>query len=139
MTTITAEGDAGSVEFDGHTVTITRYNASCQATTWCATIDQISGVAFKEAGGFTRGQIAFAVPGASGGYALMFQRLEQARIADVRDAVLAAIDAARAPAAATPDGKDPADLVRKLAELRDTGILTDEEFEAGKARALIRL
>lgn len=39
--------------------------------------------------------------------------------------------------AAAP-GSDPADLVRRLAALRDEGLLTDEEFQA-KKRALLGL
>lgn len=40
------------------------------------------------------------------------------------------------PASASPATPDVADQLRKLAELRDQGILTDEEFAVQKARVL---
>ena len=43
------------------------------------------------------------------------------------------------PAAAAPTAIDPADQLRKLAELRDAGILTAEEFEAKKSELLARM
>jgi hypothetical protein len=44
--------------------------------------------------------------------------------------------AAGAPAA---DRRDPLELIRKLAELRDAGVLTDQEFSAKKTELLARL
>ncbi|GGM74129.1 hypothetical protein GCM10010106_20840 [Thermopolyspora flexuosa] len=78
------------------------------------------------------------------GYGLVHESLPFAA------AVLAAIRAA-APAAATPRpleaGERPrpasatelAELVRKLGELRDAGLLTEEEFQAKKAELLSRM
>lgn len=40
---------------------------------------------------------------------------------------------------ASPEQSDPIDQIRKLAELRDAGILTTEEFEAKKADLLSRM
>lgn len=37
---------------------------------------------------------------------------------------------------ATPAGDDPIDQVRRLAQLRDDGILTEEEFQAKKTQIL---
>ena len=44
--------------------------------------------------------------------------------------------ASRSPAASTPPALDVADQIRKLAELRDQGILTEEEFAAQKSKLL---
>lgn len=44
-----------------------------------------------------------------------------------------------APAAAAPAAPDVADQLRKLGELRDSGILTPEEFDAKKAELLARM
>jgi hypothetical protein len=44
--------------------------------------------------------------------------------------------AGAAPAAAPPAAADPLDQIRKLAELRDSGVLSDAEFEAKKAELL---
>ena len=46
-------------------------------------------------------------------------------------------DAAAEPDAATPP--DTLDLLRKLGDLRDGGVLTDAEFEAKKAELLRRI
>jgi hypothetical protein len=43
---------------------------------------------------------------------------------------------AAAPPAATSDPDDMIDRLRQLGELRDSGVLTDEEFAAQKARIL---
>lgn len=40
------------------------------------------------------------------------------------------------PAAAAPAETDPIDRLRELAELRDSGVLTDEEFAAAKSKVL---
>lgn len=46
----------------------------------------------------------------------------------------------RAPAASKPsDGGDPIELIRKLAALKDAGVLTDEEFAAKKTELLARI
>ena len=44
--------------------------------------------------------------------------------------------AARSPAPSAPPAVEVAEQLRKLAALRDEGILTDEEFAAQKARLL---
>lgn len=36
----------------------------------------------------------------------------------------------------TASGPDPLEQLKKLAELRDTGVLTEEEFQAKKAKIL---
>jgi hypothetical protein len=46
---------------------------------------------------------------------------------------------AASPVAATPERIDPVEQIRKLGELRDAGILTQEEFEAKKADLLRRI
>ena len=43
---------------------------------------------------------------------------------------------APAPAQYAPPPEDPADQVEHLAQLHDSGALTDEEFAAAKAKAL---
>jgi Short C-terminal domain len=64
-----------------------------------------------------------------------------------RDALLAAIQERRqrpsgpvVPAAPpTPATQDPADLLKRLGELHDAGVLTDEEFQSKKAELLDRM
>lgn len=56
-----------------------------------------------------------------------------ARLEDIRHGP----DTKTAPAAAPPDG--PLEQIKKLSELRDVGILSDEEFASKKADLLSRL
>lgn len=151
MEPITATGDTGTIEFDGRTLTITKRNASLKETVQRVAVDQITGIELKTAGTFAPGRITFNVPGASGttrmgafgllgglntrgAYTLTFQIDAQPRMEALRDAVEAVIHGDR-PAA----GDGPAGLLRQLGELRDAGVLTDDEFEAAKGRVLARL
>ena len=72
--------------------------------------------------------------------------LEPGRLAAVLELVTAAIPAPdRAPerpgarAAGTPAEPEPVDLLRKLGDLRDAGVLTEDEFAAKKAELLRRI
>ena len=57
-----------------------------------------------------------------------------------KDAIMALILGAEAPSAAPqPAAADGADQIRKLAELRDAGVLTDEEFDTKKTELLGRM
>jgi Short C-terminal domain/Protein of unknown function (DUF3592) len=56
--------------------------------------------------------------------------------AGVGQTVAAAQASAPAPAAAAAAGPDPIEQIKKLAELRDAGVLSDAEFEAKKAELL---
>jgi len=48
----------------------------------------------------------------------------------------AAYEEAQAPAASAAGAEDPYEALKKLGELHDQGILTDEEFAAQKAKIL---
>lgn len=54
--------------------------------------------------------------------------------ADAQQAPAAAVPAAPAPAA--PGATDMLDQLKQLGELRDSGVLTDDEFAAQKAKIL---
>jgi hypothetical protein len=69
-----------------------------------------------------------------GSKALFCQGEGAARIEELRNRVRQAKQHARSPAP-TP-AVDPAEQIRKLAELRDTGILTEAEFAEAKARII---
>jgi membrane protease subunit (stomatin/prohibitin family) len=45
-------------------------------------------------------------------------------------------DAEQAQAAPAPAAADPIDRLKELGELRDSGVLTEEEFQAQKAKVL---
>jgi Short C-terminal domain len=71
--------------------------------------------------------------------AVLFTRKHQAEVDAVREHVENYITARHATPARASAQPDIADQIRKLAELRDAGILTSEEFEAKKADLLERL
>ena len=70
--------------------------------------------------------------------ALVSAHFEQARagVAKLRGLIAAAQTAGMMPAAAVPD---VVDQLRKIGELRDSGVLTEAEFSATKADLLARL
>lgn len=57
----------------------------------------------------------------------------------VVDAHVSDLPPPAAPQAASGSGSDPLDQIAKLAQLRDSGALTDEEFERAKARLLAQM
>ena len=65
-------------------------------------------------------------------------RAPQAAVA-AEAAAIAAAAAAPAPAPAAPSAADSTAAIKHLAELRDQGLLTSEEFEAKKAEILARI
>jgi hypothetical protein len=67
-----------------------------------------------------------------------WERLSRAQRA-LRSAFIWTTTAIRVPTVPNAAQPDIADQIRKLAELRDAGILTSEEFEAKKADLLERL
>jgi len=79
--------------------------------------------------------------------AMMAQKMAEQTAARAPQAAAAAAAAApapapvapSAPAPAAPSAADSAEAIRHLAELRDQGILTAEEFEAKKAEILARI
>jgi len=80
--------------------------------------------------------------------AMMAQKMAEQTAARAPQAAAAAAAAAPAPAsvaapapapAPAPSAADSADAIKRLAELRDQGLLTPEEFEAKKAEILARM
>jgi uncharacterized membrane protein YdbT with pleckstrin-like domain len=58
---------------------------------------------------------------------------------DIAEAVRGAAPAVAAPAAPAPSANEIADSIERLAQLRDSGAITTEEFEAKKAELLDRM
>ncbi|MFE2687035.1 PH domain-containing protein [Streptomyces sp. NPDC058251] len=84
-------------------------------------------------------QGAIVVTG-SGGITTSFTNITKDRVAPVMEAIRSHLrvpgGAPVAQAAPAPAAPDTADQIRKLAELRDAGILTEEEFTAKKRQIL---
>jgi hypothetical protein len=78
----------------------------------------------------------------TGGKSFMLEGIPKADAERVKGLLDNAVAAAKGgtstspPTAASPPALDLADQLRKLAELRDQGILTDDEFAAQKAKLL---
>jgi hypothetical protein len=108
-------------------------------------ISQITSVQFKPANMLTNGYIQVAFSGgkeSKGGLmdavkdenTVMFKRGQQQAFEAFRDELNRRMLAARKPAAAAP--VDFTVQLERLAKLREQGVLTDEEFQAQKARIL---
>jgi hypothetical protein len=107
-------------------------------------IHQISSVQFKDPGLATSGYIQFAFLGGQetkGGLfnatkdenSVMFRRGQRKDFERLRDELMSRIGSGRAP---TLTASSVADELTKLAALREQGILSADEFEAAKRRAL---
>lgn len=152
---IQAKGQGGQMAFDGQYVTITREGFLGRASHGRGEkklhVSSISAVQWKPAGAMVNGFIQLSIGGADrqaakGGRTMnaakdensvVFTKKQQSEFENLRaalDQAIAAQHAPSAPAAATPASL--ADELAKLAQLRDQGILSHEEFEAQKARLL---
>jgi len=106
-------------------------------------ISSITSVQFKKAGMLTNGYIQFAFMGgkeAKGGIfqatqdenTVMFNTKQQPDFERIKEEVEKRIQAKTIPSNASSD----ADEIAKLADLRDKGILTEEEFQQKKKQIL---
>jgi Short C-terminal domain/Domain of unknown function (DUF4429) len=109
-------------------------------------LSQIVAVKMRPAGRIANGFIHFSTPGRDelkGGLneatkddnSVIFTRKQQTDFDTLRDHVENYI-AARSSAPASAMAPDPAEQIRKFAQLRDEGILSEEEFQAKKAELL---
>jgi hypothetical protein len=111
--------------------------ASSRKDTNMIPIRQIQGVTTHKAGlGFTTVRVASA--GDATEFRVTKREAEQARstLLQLMNQPVQPVMSQPGPPAAAPDGLVVADELRKLAELRNEGVLTDEEFAAQKARLL---
>ncbi len=153
-----AKGQNGQVEFDGQNVTIKRGGFYGTMTVGRGVkvipVQSITGVRYRKAslGGTVRGFIEFTVPGGmeqrtrAGHQAVDEIRNENAVVIlrpkhnpefeAIRDAVLAAIEGSTA---AVPPAEDASTALRKLADLHDSGLLSDDEFAAKRAEIIERI
>jgi len=106
-------------------------------------ISTITSIQFKKAGMLTNGYIQFAFMGgqeAKGGIfqgtqdenTVMFNKKQQSSFEQIRDEVEERIETGSIPISTSSD----ADELAKLADLRDNGILTEEEFQHKKKQML---
>ncbi|WP_158613190.1 MULTISPECIES: DUF4429 domain-containing protein [unclassified Frondihabitans] len=152
------KGHNGQITFDGETVAITRegfFGRIGQGrSTKSLPIRSIGAVQFKPASALVNGYLQFSVQGevsqrnnqlgsrvtgaAADENSVIFTKKQQAEFQELADALTDAVRTAHQPqtVAAAPD---LADQLQKLAGLRDSGILTPQEFDAKKADILARM
>jgi hypothetical protein len=150
------KGMTGWIEVNGQFVTITRKGALAKMNYgWTRgekriPIASIAAVQYKKPG-MSRGYIQFTLPGGIEGKkgllqsgndenSVQFGSSSSAQFEAIRDHIESAIAARHAPAAPAampaPNAPDLTTQLRGLAELRDDGIITEEEFQAQKAKLL---
>jgi hypothetical protein len=154
------KGHTGTVRFDGEAVTILRKGALARMTVAKGEkqipLASISAVQFKPAGRMVNGYIQFTVGGGierRSGFgkqtvdagrdenSVVFNYRQRAEFEQLRDAVQAALAARHRAAAggAAPAQATIPQQIEQLAALRDSGAITDAEFEAKKTELLSRM
>ncbi|MCP1124548.1 SHOCT domain-containing protein [Bacillus sp. 3103sda1] len=109
-------------------------------------IKQLSSIQFKPASTFTNGYIQFAFSGGKenkGGLfdatkdenTIMFNKKQQSNFDKLKSLIEQKMDEFHSPTPAHAP-VDVADQIKKLADLRDSGILSNEEFDAKKKQLL---
>lgn len=149
---------SGFVRFDGDFVHIQHSGALSRMTVGKGSkripIHSISAIQLKPAGAIMSGYIQFTMGGAverraefgrqsfdaaSDENSIMFTKTEQPFFERFRDAVEQAIAAQRRPAAAPAAAPDLVAQIKGLADLRDAGVLSEDEFQTKKADLLSRM
>jgi hypothetical protein len=156
-----APGASGYVTFDGHFVTLSRVGLS-RLTVGKGdkriAVTSITGVQLKPAGALVNGFIQFTIPGgverrssfgsqtvkaAEDENSMVFIKTDEAAFLQLRDRVEEAqYNLSRPPGSvppAVPAGPDIMAQLKQLGQLRDAGVLTEEEFASKKAELLSRL
>lgn len=151
---IEAKGVNGQVMFDGRFVTITRKGALARATVGKGEkripVSSITAVQWKPPSKLVRGFIQFTVQGGVESKSRAGKQTKDAakdensvivasghadEFLALRSAVESSIGVP-ASAAAPAASSSMADELKKLSELRDAGVLSDDEFAAQKAKLL---
>lgn len=147
---IAATGAGGRMTFNGREVTITRKGVSAflihgTAGEKSIAISSINAVQLRGVGGGLRGYLQLTVTGgvekrggafnaAKDENSVLFDKADQPAFERLAEAIKAAIHDVRRPTVV--NAVSEADELAKLAELRDKGVLSDEEFAAKKAKIL---
>ncbi|UOY92913.1 SHOCT domain-containing protein [Ectobacillus sp. JY-23] len=146
-----AIGVNGQLELVGNKIIIKRKGVLAKMTQGLKgdkeiLVKQISSIQFKPANLFTNGYIQFAFSGGKenkGGLmdatkdenTIMFNKKQQPLFEQIKVAIEQKIDESHAPTI-VQNTVDVAEQIKKLADLRDSGILTDEEFNSKKKQLL---
>ena len=156
------KGVNGTGTFDGTWVTIDRKGLGARATVGKGekkiALTQITSVRWKQPSRLIRGYIAFSLPGgveSKSGFGK--QTVDATKDADavvfrftqadeflalkeyIEDALAQHCAASPAPVPAAAPEADPAEQLKKLVDLHQSGLLTDEEFAAKRAALVDKL
>jgi len=144
------KGHNGQVEFDGQTVKIMRKGALALLTQGfkgekSIPVTQIIAVQYKEASILLNGYIQFATAAGEGRggvfdatadeNTVMFASSQKAEFGKLREAVEAAMKEAHSSGNGGSQ-ESPLDALKKLKDLFDAGVITDEEYENKKSRLM---
>lgn len=110
-------------------------------------IKQISSIQFKKASALTNGYIQFSFSGSKedkGGLfdatqdenSVMFSKKQMPEFEKAKELIETQINSFHSIPSQQMPSSDVADQIKKLADLRDSGILTEEEFTAKKKQLL---
>lgn len=159
--TFVAPGTNGYATFDGHFVSLVRVGISRLTIGKGAKripVTSITGVQLKQAGAIVNGFIQFTVPGgnerrsafgqqtvnaAQDENSVVFIKADEPAFLQLRDLIEAAqLELTRPDSNASATQQQSPDIMgqlQQLGELKDAGILTEQEFASKKAELLSRL
>ena len=148
-------GYNGTAMFDGHFLHITRKGALARGSVGKGNksipIGSVTAVQWKEPGAMVNGFIQFSLTGGNelrskfgkqtinavgDENSIILRKGKSEEMAELRTAVMEAIRNRDLPQTAVVNQSSTADEILKLVALRDAGALSNEEFEAQKARLL---
>jgi len=149
------KGYNGTAMFDGHFLNITRTGVLARGSVGkggkSIPIGSVTAVQWKEPGGMVNGFIQFSVLGGNelrskfgkqtvnavnDENSIILRKGKSEEMAGLRTAVMEAIRNRAMPQAAVVQQSSTADEILKLVSLRDAGALSNDEFEAQKAKLL---
>lgn len=153
------KGHTGTVVWDGDFVTIKRTGFNARMSVGKGEkripLSSITAVQWKPAGAMVNGFIQFTVGGGNESRSrfgsqttdavhdensVIFSKKQMPAFDELRAAIEQALaDRGRPAAPVSPASPDHLAQLKQLGELRDAGILSDEEFEAKKAEILGRI
>lgn len=149
------EGYNGSVIFDGKVIRILRKGKLARMTVGkgekSIPINSITAVQWKEPGALVNGFIQFSVAGglesrskvgrqtiaaAQDENSIVLRKGKSSDMAELRDAVMNEINRRATAIPSVVQQGSIADEISKLSSLRDSGVITEAEFEAQKSKLL---
>ncbi|MGZ4560726.1 MAG: SHOCT domain-containing protein [Oryzihumus sp.] len=102
-------------------------------------MNSITAVRWKSAGVISNGSLSLILNGGDGEAGILFSKNQMAAFEALRNEIEQAIAAQQRPSEGSASAPDHLAQLRQLGDLRDAGILSEEELSAKKALILSRL